>query len=186
MNWLVDTQLIADWCLWQLADEPDSTRRVVRAPATFSVLRVRPDLQAFERELGRSRVLLAQSVLVEASGVVRREISNAHRGTVDRRTEPVVRVALRFTDRFKAEIVLVAEAAADKELRQLNSRGRGQERPFDLGDAALIAALSTDRVLLTADKPLRDHCVNVGRKNVFYFSQGKILDGRGYPVRDRA
>ncbi|MHB8875097.1 MAG: hypothetical protein ACYC8T_15535 [Myxococcaceae bacterium] len=184
-HWLVDTQLIADWCLWELADEPHSTRRIVRAAATYSVLRVRRDLKAFVRKLERSGVLLAESVLVEVSGVVRRELSNAHKGTVDRLNEPVVRMILRFTNRFSATVIRVTEADADAALRRLNSRRGGQEKPFDFGDASLIAALSEDRVLLTADEPLRNHCVNVGQANVFYFSRGEILDARGNPIRDR-
>jgi predicted nucleic acid-binding protein len=183
-HWLVDTQLIADWCLWQLADERHRKRRIERAATALSVLPDRAVLRAFERELGRSRVLVPTNVLVEVSGVVRRVLGNAHKGTLDRLNELVVRVSLRFADRFKIEVVGVTEDEADTALSILNSRN--PPKPFDLGDAALLAALTSSkgRSLLTADIRLRDHCVSAGRIDVFRFAQGKILDAAGLQLRD--
>lgn len=178
MNWLVDTQLVADWVLWNHADDARSTARAT----SFSALRIRTDLQAFERLLSNARVLLALSVVVEAAGVIRRELGHPHRGLGERLNEPVVRSMIRFSERFKPEIVQVSEGQAGRQLAKLNQGVEARSR-FDLGDAALVAALEGERRLLTADAPLRTRCVNMGRTDVFQFASGKILDPRGIPIR---
>lgn len=178
MSWLVDTQLVADWLLWNLADESGPTARAT----SFSALRIRTDLQAFERQLSNARVLLALSVIVEATSVIRREVGHPHRGTRERLNEPVVRSVIRFSERFRPEIIQVSEDQAGRQLAKLNDGVDARNR-FDLGDAALVAALESGRRLLTADAPLRNRCVNIGRTDVFQFDRGRILDSRGIPIR---
>jgi len=73
----------------------------------------------------------------------------------------------------------VSEQDADNELKEMNRSN--PPKPFDLGDAALLAAHNetADRSLLTSDQRLFTYCVNAGRKNVFRFNQGDIFDSKG-------
>ena len=184
-RWLVDTQLIADWCLWQLADETHQKRRVERAADGLPVLTDRGALDALKRELAKATVVVATNVLVEVSGVLWRRLRHGHRGDTDRLNEKILRTTFRFADRYNTEVVAVTEEEAEEELKEMNRKT--PPKPFDLGDAALLAVLKrkdADCSLLTSDSGLVDHCFNVGRPNVFRFVQGRILDAKGNPFRE--
>lgn len=184
-GWLVDTQLVIDWFLWDLANHPH--RPVARAAQALSVLKLRTDIDAFERHLdpSRVRVLLSASVFAEAANRLYAKLSNPHRGGEDRVNEHMVRACLRFTGHFNPVSVTVTEAEAEKAMRKLNSENEKLEKRIDLGDAALFAALGEERMLLTADEPFFRRCSRLGRGDVFLFSKGEVRDAKGQPLRDR-
>lgn len=174
--WLLDTQLLVDWCLWALADDPEGAGGwAARANNARSVLRTGRDRDGLVRFLERRSVAVAEHTFVEAGGVLRRLLTREHRGQQDRLNEPIVRSVLRFTERFPVHHVRVKEDSAAAALRELNDPLSPAER-FDLGDAALLAAVSGDRRLVTADFSLYQRCSSDGRKDVFLFEKGDVRD----------
>lgn len=183
-GWLVDTQLLVDWCLWALSEAPNAGPLGDLATRNLSKLRYRTHFEAFEHYLKPKKVLLAGSALVEAGGVLQNLLGHSHhpRGE-ERRNEPIVRATLQFTDHFNATLVNATEAEATKSLSKLNRGLAPETKLIDFGDAALIAALNGERRLLTADGPLFTRCVSTGRTDVYCFQAGTILDSRRQAVR---
>ncbi len=149
-SWVVDTNLIVDWCLWELAD---STQEGLsqRATTQFSVLRIADHRRSFERSLEvAASVRVAQPTLIEVGLTLQRLLSSRHRGSVDRLGPQVVLAGLRFLERFRVEAVHIAEELLRGELRHEHGPG----------DAVLVAALEKDASLLTSDKNLWRWCRN--------------------------
>lgn len=184
-GWVVDTQLMVDWCLWALSDHaPGSIGEA--ATQQLSKLRLRPHRDSLERHLNPENVLLAGSVLVETALVLRRRLGRAQvQDASERINEPIVRATHRFMERFKVTFVKATEAEAAKCMNKLNRDALDSEKPIDFGDGALVATLSGERRLLTADERLFDRCVNIGRTDVFWFDKGIILDSRRETLRPR-
>lgn len=187
-GWVVDTQLMVDWCLWALGDDTSDGSMGEAATQQVSKLRLSTHRDSLERHLNPENVLLAASVLVETAVVLRRLLGRASLpGPGDRLNEPIVRATQRFIEHFKVTFVKTTEAEATKCLNRLNRYVLRveSEKPIDFGDAALIATLSGQRKLLTADERLFSRCVDIGRTDVYCFDKGTIVDARRQAVRPR-
>ncbi len=164
-QWLLDTNLVVDWCLWHLAEDTQQEGISKRAAERLRVMRTRPAVEAFERHLRGTSVSLAQPTLLEVGGCLRRLLSSAHSGTEDRLNKPILRVGLRFLERFGAELLPVREQALDQDV----------VREQDYGDAVVLGALGKGRRLLTADKRLWLWCRN-RRLSAAHFVDGDLND----------
>lgn len=175
-RWLVDTNLVVDWCLWDLAEKN------YQRPAThLSVLRDRVHLRSFEGHLVQAQVLLSAPTFAEAAQRLRRLLEHSHRGEEDRLNEPLLRALVRFLDRFSVrELRCVSEAEVELARRELNGSG---EAAFDFGDAALLATSGPETRLITSDKALFKRCATLRPRSAFWFDKGDVHDSLLHVVR---
>lgn len=164
-QWLLDTNLVVDWCLWHLAEDTQHEGIAKRATQRLRVMKDRTIVETFERHLRGASVSLAQPTLLEVGGCLWRILSSAHSGTEDRLNKPILRVGLRFLERFGAELLPVREQALNQDA----------VREQDYGDAIVIGALGQGRRLLTADKRLWLWCRN-RKLSAAHFVDGDFND----------
>jgi hypothetical protein len=177
-EWLLDTNLLVDWCLWTLADDHRDRARAERAQNQLSILRTAPARDTFARWLRLGKVVVATSTIAETAHRLGRLLAHRNAGDADRLNEPVIRSLVRFEDAFRPVFVRVEEERANRE----------HHRPgfgCDFGDACLISILDQNRTLMTSDRPLWEACISQRRQNVLRFVQAGFVDVRGNPVKER-
>ena len=163
--WLLDTNVVVDWCLWELAEDTRRPGIAKHAATRLRCMKTKPAVESFESHLSKSRgVALAQPTLLEIGARLQDLLRHPHRGTEDRLNEPILECGLRFLERFNVELLGVRKAELDSKAI----------RDHDLGDAVVVSVLKK-RCLMTADKDLWLWCRNK-RLTACYFADGELSE----------
>lgn len=162
-QWLLDTNVVVDWCLWELAEDTRRPGIAAHAATRLRGMKTKPVFESFETHLSNSRgVALAEPTLLEVGARLQDLLRHPHRGKEDRLNGPIVETGVRFLERFNVELLRVRRAELDSKAI----------REHDFGDAVVVSALKK-RCLMTADRDLWLWCRN-RRLSACHFADGEL------------